>query len=144
MIGFGPKQPTPGAAGGPIVQTRGVMACFVAERREFDQILWAAEGGDAAAVQVRMGIGLWRQVAFAPKAPQPRCCACLYAFPDADAPEAFFLAIPQRGDGNSLVSGVCRACVRKIGSDGLLARATEHFRKFWPDSKVTGGGMDHR
>lgn len=134
----------PTLTGGPAIQTKGVMGCFVVERREFDQMMWASEGGDYAAMQVRQGIGLWRQVAFAPKAPPSRCCECLFVFPDPDAPEAFFLAIPQRGDGNSLVMGVCKSCVRKIGGEGLLAKAMELFRKFWPDSQVRGGGFDNR
>lgn len=124
--------------GGNQVQTKGVMACFVVERREAQAMIWASEGGDYTAQTIRIGIGLWASQAFAPNMPPQRCVECEYTFPDAAAPEAFFLAIPERGDGDSIVCGVCRACVRKIGSDSLLARCAEHFKRLWPKSRLTG------
>ena len=145
---FDPKQARhliPGGnTGGPAIQTRGVMACYVVERREVPAMIWASDGGDHTAAQIRIGIGLWGETAFAHGAPRQRCATCDTTFESATSPEAFFLAIPQRGDGDSLVCGVCPACVRKIGSDGLLARAAETFKRVWPAAVVTGGGLGGR
>lgn len=126
------------------LQTRGVMGCFVIERREARHMVASADSGNYTAAQVRAGIGLWGEKAFAPGSPPQRCSTCEHVFNSALEPEAFFLAIPYKGDGDSFVSGVCFACVRRIGSDGLLGRAAAHFKKLWPLGKITGGGLDNR
>lgn len=148
MTGFNPKEArhlSPGGnVGGPTIQTKGVMGCFVIERREIPAMMYASDGGDHAAAQVRIGVGLWMATAFAPNAARQRCALCEHVFESATDPEAFFLAIPFKGDGDSIVTGVCRRCVRMSGSDGLLGKAAEFFKRLWPASKVTGGGFTNR
>lgn len=135
-----PRHLIPGLnKGGPAIQTRGVMGCYVIERREVPAMMYAADGGDHTAAQVRIGIGLWMQKAFAPGTPTQHCVIChTYAFKSASDPEAFFLAIPMRGDGDSMVSAVCTRCTRRVGSDGLLAAAIEYHKRVWPAARVTG------
>lgn len=123
---------------GSTLQTKGVMGCFVVERREVPAMIYASDRGDFTAAQIRVGVGLWMQRAFPIGGPRQRCATCDHTFESPVEPEAFFLSIPFRGDGDSIVSAVCRACVRKIGSDGLLAAALDHFTKIWPAAKVTG------
>lgn len=146
MTSFGNDTPRhlmpPGAgAGGVALQTKGVMGCYVIERREVPQMMYAADGGDFTAAQIRIGTGMWMQRAFAPGTPAQHCPLCQHAFASATEPEAFFLAIPYRGDGDSIVSAVCVRCVRRVGSDGLLAAAIEHFKRLWPNAKVTGSAV---
>jgi hypothetical protein len=124
--------------GGPAIQTRGQMGCFVIERREVPQMMFAADHGDFTAAQVRIGIGLWMQQAFLPQAPRQRCVSCGHTWEHAAEPEAFFLAIPYKGDGDSLVSGMCKRCVRRVGSEGLLAACAEHFKRIFPKGVITG------
>lgn len=128
----------PNSNPGGALQTRGMMGVFVVERREAPAMVYASDGGDFTASQIRIGVGLWMQTAFVPRAPQQQCATCSHVFNAPTDPEAFFLAIPYRGDGDSLVCGVCRACVHKIGSDSLLGRAAEHFKKIFPHGVITG------
>lgn len=125
---------------GSAVQTKGVMGCFVVERREVPQMVYASDRGDFTASQIRIGVGLWIEK-FVGSIPPQRCGLCGDTFTGAADPEAFFLAIPFRGDGDSIVVGVCRKCVAQVGSDGLLAAAIEHFKRLWPASTVTGSGV---
>lgn len=127
-----------GNIGGPALQTQGLTGCFVIERSEVPQMMYAAEGGDHTAAQIRIGIGLWGQQAFGPKMGPQQCACCDHTFSGPTEPEAFFLAIPFQGDGDSIVSAVCRACVRKIGSEGLIGKCAEHMKKLWPKAVITG------
>lgn len=132
-----PRYLTPGAnQGGPAIQTRGSMACYVLERREFPAMIAASDAGDYRAAQVRVGVGLWAEKAFGVR--YPKCATCETHFQNSIEPDAFFLAIPQRGDGDSLVGAVCKKCAKRIGSEGMLAAAIEHFKKVWPAATVTG------
>jgi hypothetical protein len=112
----------------------------VVERREVPNILWAAQGGDFTSQQMLEGIAGWQQ-AFAPKMPRQRCATCDHEFQQATDPEGFFLAIPFIGDGDSVIVGVCKRCVRRIGSDGLMAACAEFFKRLWPKGVITGKGM---
>lgn len=142
MKGFDPKQARhlmPGGnVGGPALQTRGQLGCFVIERREVPEMYHAAAGGDFTAQQINIGVSGWGTRAFAPNAPRQRCATCDNQFESAIDPEAFFLAIPFKGDGDSVVAGVCKACVRRIGSDGLMAACAEFMKRLWPAATVTG------
>lgn len=122
--------------GGVAIQTKGMMGVYVIERVEVPAMMYDADRGHYTAAQVRDHIGSWMGGAFI--AAPPKCSGCDHTFATPVEPEGFYVAIPYRGNGNSLVVGVCKRCVRRIGSDGLLAHAIEHFKKVWPDSVVTG------
>lgn len=129
--------PGSGGDGGVAIQRTGALSCFIIERSEVPAMMYAADGGDFVAAQVRIGIGNWMTAAFAPNTRPPRCATCEHTFEKPIEPEAFYLAVPMRGDGLGMVVGVCKRCVRRIGSDGLFNSAIEHFKKVWPKAVVT-------
>lgn len=122
---------------GPSVQTHGGMMCVVVERHEIPRALIAARGGDYIPALAMTAIHSWMGVAFTPQMPKPKCATCEHDLHSADDAAAFFVSLPMYGNGDSIIIGVCARCVRKIGSDGLMARSIEHFKKIWPKATVT-------
>lgn len=99
----------------------------------------AARNRDYMANMVLLAIGNWMGY-FAPNRPKPVCAECTTTIESptgSNAPEAFYIAIPTQGDGDTIVAPVCGPCTRKIGSESLLAKAIEHFKKLWPEATVT-------
>jgi hypothetical protein len=127
-------------AGGPAIQTQGVLSCIVIERHEVPRAMAASRGGDYTATHVLQAIGQWMGTGFTPTTPRPTCALCQKVFESpmgADAPEAFFIAMPTQGNGDTLAAPVCRACVKATGSESLVAKAIEHFKRVWPKAYVT-------
>ncbi len=134
----------PGAnLGGPPIQTHGALQCVVIERSEVPRAIAASRGGDYVSTHVLQAIGQWMGEGFRPNKPKPRCPVCDTAIESPtgqNAPEAFFIAIPTLGNGDTLIAPVCGRCCHKIGSDGLLAKCIEHFKRVWPKSTVVQQG----
>lgn len=130
----------PGAnAGGPPVQTTGALQCVVIERSEVPRAIAASRGGDYVSTHVLQAIGQWMGEGFRPTQPKPRCAECDTAIESPvgnNAPEAFYIAIPTLGNGDTIAAAVCGRCTRKIGSDSLFAHCIEHFKKVWPKATV--------
>lgn len=121
------------------MQTFGATSCVVIERHEVPRAMAASRGGDYTATHVLQAIGQWMGEGFKPTTPRPTCALCQNKFESPggpDAPEAFFIAIPIRGNGDTLVAPVCRKCVKAAGSESLTAKAIEHFKKVWPKSTL--------
>lgn len=131
--------------GGPPIQSFGVMSCIVIEKNEVPRAIAASRGGDYTATHVLQTIGQWMSEGFTPTTPRPQCAMCQTIIDSpvgANAPEAFFIAMPIRGNGDTLVAPVCGKCVKATGSESLTAKAIEHFKKVWPKSTIARPDRD--
>lgn len=127
-------------AGGPPVQTHGIMSCIVIEKSEVPRAMGASRGGDYTATHVLQTIGKWMHTAFTPTSPRPQCALCEAVVESPvgpTSPEAFFIAMPVQGNGDTLIAPVCAKCMKATGSESLVAKAIEHFKKIWPKANVT-------
>lgn len=124
------------------IQKRGIMSCAVFEKREIPDMMVAANSGHLMAKQFAKIIGSW--LSLRARDVRLQCATCEHVFEDSTHAEAFFIAFPIEGDGAPIVCGVCKNCVTKIGSEGLLGRAAEHFKRVWPNAIIKGDGLNNR